>query len=181
MTSMMARELMTRGVLTVSESMPVAELAAFFTENEITGAAVINQDGALVGAVSLFDVAAHANQRSNIVRNELNPDVDVRGWEEIYNREEIAGLNIEQMDLLVSDVMNPAVYAVTEETQLAEIAQKMLQLRLHRIFVTRGDELTGIISTIDFLRLFVDETSAPGLGAEVAPERLTGSADAALA
>ncbi len=179
MKTMKARDLMTRYVLTVTESMQVAELASFFTENEITGAAVKNAQGKLVGVVSLSDLAMHASKRDDIVRSEFNPDFYVRGWEEIYNREEVAGLHVEQMDVLIRDVMNPAVYSVTEDTQIAEIAQRMLELRIHRMFVMRGDELTGIVSTTDFLRLFVDEPPAvmadPGSDAESV--RWAGSAE----
>ncbi len=171
MTTMTARELMTRDVLTVREDMPVTELASFLTDNGITGAAVTKDQGRLVGVVSLADVAAHAGERTDIVRGEFHPDSDVRGWEEIYNREEVAGLHVEHSDLLVRDVMNPAVFTLPEDTEIAEVAEKMLRGRLHRIFVSRGDELTGIISTSDFLRLFVGDHSASSAGLAVAVQQ----------
>lgn len=155
MTTITARELMTREVLTVSEDMPVTDLAAFFAENEITGAAVTNAREKLIGVVSLGDIAARVGESSDIVRSEFDPDFYVRGWEEIYNREEIAGLHVEHVDLLVRDVMNPSLYTVSEDTPVSKVAEKMLQSRLHRVFVTRGEALKGIISTSDFLRLFV--------------------------
>lgn len=164
MTTLTARELMTREVLTVGEDMPVSELAAFFAENEITGTAVINEHRRLVGVVSLTDIAARTGERSDIVRNELDPHLDVRGWEEIYNREEVAGLHVEQTDLAVRDIMNPAVYAVSEDTRASDIAEKMLRGPLHRVFVIRGDELTGVISTFDFLRVFVDDSALAATG-----------------
>ncbi len=159
-TTMTARELMTRDVLTVREDMPVAELASFLAGNGITGAAVTKDQGRLVGVVSLADVAAHAGERTDIVGGEFHPDSDIRGWEDIYNREEVTGLHVEHSDLLVRDVMNPAVFTVPEDTEIADIAEKMLRGRLHRIFVSRGDQLAGVISTSDFLRLFVDQNPA---------------------
>lgn len=172
-TNMTARELMTPHVLTVGEEMPVAELAAFFAENEITGAAVTNERGKLVGVVSLTDVAARGGARSHIVRSEFAPDLSLRGWEEIYNREEVAGLHVEHAELSVRDIMNPAVYTVSEDTAISEVAEKMLRGPLHRIFVARGDELAGVISTFDFLKLFADgySTAAAGLAAESRPTR----------
>ena len=177
MTTLTAREFMTRDVLTVHEEMSVAELAVFLAENEITGAAVRNDQGRLVGVVSLADIAACSGERSDIVRGEFQPDFYVRGWEDIYNREEIAGLHVEHSERLVRDVMNSAVYTVPEDTEIAEVAQKMLRVRLHRMFVTRGDKLTGIISTSDFLKLFVGENSVPisSLAAEALPARPPGS------
>ena len=105
------------------------------------------------------DVAAHSGERSDIVRDESQPDFYVRGWEEIYNREEVAGLHIEHSELLVRDILNPAVYSVPEDTEVSEVAEEMIRGRLHRMFVSRGDELAGIISTSDFMRLFVADHS----------------------
>lgn len=161
---MKARDLMTREILTVYEDMPVTELAAFFAENQITGTAVIDEQRKLVGVVSLSDIATRAGESKTIVRNELDPNLDVRGWEEIYNREEVAGLHIEHADLLVRDVMSRAAWAVSENTEISRVAEKMLHGPLHRLFVTRGDELTGVISTFDFLRLFAGDTSVSAAG-----------------
>ena len=51
-----ACDLMNPEVLRVPDSMTVPELAAFLTENEITGAPVEDRGGKLVGVVSVADV-----------------------------------------------------------------------------------------------------------------------------
>ena len=53
----------------------------------------------------------------------------------------------------VRDVMTPTVYGVSEDTPVAEIAEMMVQGRIHRVFVTRDGEVVGVVSALDLLDL----------------------------
>jgi CBS domain containing-hemolysin-like protein len=56
-----AKDVMNPTVLTVPIDLTAAELADFFAERQITGAPVVDEDGTLVGVVSLMDLAeSHA-------------------------------------------------------------------------------------------------------------------------
>jgi CBS domain-containing protein len=158
MTRLTAHEMMTPNVLTARDDMSVAELVSFLSENAITGTAVRDDEGRLVGVVSLTDIAASTGTRADIVADADQPDLQLRGWEDIYNREEIVGLHVEHVDLTVSEIMSPTVQSVSEDANISEVAQEMLVGRVHRLFVTRGDELVCVISTSDFLSLFIDKS-----------------------
>lgn len=151
-----AAELMTREVLTVRDNMTVSELASFLLRHEVTGAAVVNQAGRLTGVVSLVDIAGTASEESSVVRSTARPSYFVRGWEEAFDEDELLELDIEEEGPLVRDIMNPATYTVEEETPVADVARMMLDGHIHRVLVTRGEEIVGIVTTSDLLRLLVD-------------------------
>lgn len=152
-----ASDLMTPEVLTVRDDLTVTELATFLIENEITGAAVENDEGKLVGVVSVTDVAAAAAEGGQPRYERSDPDFYLTGWEESFNEDEVRRLRVKNEGVLVRDIMNPAVYSVESDTRVPEIAKAMLEGHLHRLLVTKDDEVVGIISTSDLLGLFLDE------------------------
>ena len=60
-----ARDLMNPVPLTVSETMSIGELATFLTDNEISGAPVVDHEGRLVGVVSVVDLARADSEKSD--------------------------------------------------------------------------------------------------------------------
>lgn len=152
-----ASDLMNSEVLTVPETMSVKDLAAFLVDNEISGAPVVDDEGKLVGVVSVVDVAAAATEQADIATDRGKPEFYLRDLEEAYSEEEIRDLHIEGEGLQVADIMTPAIYSVEEDAKVSEVAETMLKGHLHRLLVTRDDEIVGIISTSDLLGLLVDE------------------------
>lgn len=124
-----AGDLMNPELLTLPDDMTVAEAAGFLLENEISGAPVEDQNGEIVGVVSLVDIVASA----------LSPDDEV-----------------DLEDLLVADIMTPEVTAVSEDATVAEVATAMLNGHVHRLLVTREGSAVGLVSTSDLLGLLVE-------------------------
>ncbi len=152
-----ASDLMNSEVLTVPEEMSVRELAAFLVDNQISGAPVVDSRGKPVGVVSMVDIVAYASDDSEIGGEESNPHFYVRDLEEQFNGEDLGDIHVEHGGLTVADIMTPSVYSVSEDATVSEVASHMLSAHLHRLLVTRGDEVVGIISTSDLLGLLVDE------------------------
>jgi CBS domain-containing protein len=148
-----ATDLMNPEVLTVREDLPVRELAAFLVDNEITGAPVVDDDGRLVGVVSLVDIAALASEDDSFGGAPADFFSHVVGMPE---EDEVERLAEEVEDLRVRDIMSPEVYSVEEDATVSDIAMRMLRDHLHRLLVMREDEVLGIISTSDLLGLLVD-------------------------
>jgi CBS domain-containing protein len=86
-------DLMNPEILTVPEEMSIEEVAAFLTENEITGAPVENSDGDLVGVISVVDIAASSFSGSQTVADLMTPDIQSVPEEAIVP--EIASLMLE--------------------------------------------------------------------------------------
>jgi CBS domain-containing protein len=155
-----ARDVMNRDVLGVRVDMTVREAAGFLTENHIGGAPVLDEEGRLVGVVSLTDLAENASEHPDIAAAGARARRDVRGLDERPAGGNLARLHDEPEDLLVRDIMTPTVYTVPEDTPVPEIARAMIAGRIHRLFVTRQRRVVGIVTPLDLLRLLADD--APG-------------------
>jgi CBS domain-containing protein len=64
--------------------------------------------------------------------------------------------------LHVRDVMIQDLITVTPEVTLQQMAQAMLERRVHRLLVTEGEELRGIVSSLDLVALFADGSATLG-------------------
>jgi len=51
------------------------------------------------------------------------------------------------------EFMNPRIIEVDEDAPVREIRLVMLRHRVHRVLVTRGDQIVGIVTTMDLLRV----------------------------
>ena len=169
-----AADLMNPKVLAVRDDMTLRELAAFLIRNQITGAPVEDAAGRLVGVVSTVDIAEAvlAGRGEASADGEAAMDGGAPGeagraagtiaffaqdWEEEPDEEDLAELRLAEDDLLVRDIMTPAVYSVAEDATVSEVASRMLDSHVHRLLVTREDRPVGIITTSDLLGLLIDE------------------------
>jgi CBS domain-containing protein len=151
-----AKDIMTRNVLRVREDMTIHELATFLTEHEITGAPVENDQGKLVGVVSVWDLALIEAERATIDVEHTNTNL-FPGLKRKLNREDAQNLHVEDEGLLVKDIMTPVAYTIPEDTAVPEIAKTMVAGRVHRLIVTRDNHMVGIVTTMDLLKLLVDK------------------------
>ena len=58
--------------------------------------------------------------------------------------------------LKVADIMNSTLVTMTAEEPLEVAARLMLEHGIHRLPVTRGERLVGIVSSLDLVRLIAD-------------------------
>jgi len=54
--------------------------------------------------------------------------------------------------MMVRDIMTPRPLTVSSDADVREAAQQMLYAEVHRLFVTSGNQLVGVISTTDIVR-----------------------------
>lgn len=150
-----ARDVMNPMVLSVREDKTVQELATFLTENEISGAPVVDARGKLLGVVSLRDIVERAAETPELVGEQPRRGFHDPGWGEKLTRSELSQMHIEDEGLLVREIMTPTVYTVKEDTAVSEIARTMISGHIHRLLVTRAGQAVGIVTTLDLLKLLV--------------------------
>jgi len=162
MKNLTAHDIMTTDVLTVDEQMTAAEAARFLTENEISGAPVLSDDGTVVGVVSVFDLARAVGDNSHVTRDTHHPEYylvgrveefDFRGWDDRLDPEDLEQLHIEGETASVTTFMTPRVLTVGPGATVAELARMMVGGHYHRVIVTEGQKLAGIVSSMDLLKL----------------------------
>ncbi|MBS3803140.1 MAG: CBS domain-containing protein [Oleiphilaceae bacterium] len=153
--TVLAHEIMTPRIKAVPQSWTMEHLARFLTDNEINGSPVTDDEGNIVGIATLKDITEFrwSSSRSSVHQATLTPE----------ERKEARRLRMaifEEMGKVpveVRDIMTPSLLCVDELTDVKDIAQIMIREHLHRIFVTRSETITGIITTSDMLKLISDE------------------------
>jgi CBS domain-containing protein len=141
---MRAKDIMRRGVITVEAWLTLPELAKVFEERDISGAPVVDERGAIVGVVSRTDlVRAHRESPSPAPLFHAESEESASG----------AGMHIEAMDeRRVREIMTPGGIAYDEDTPVEDLAEAMLERHIHRVLITRGKDLRGIVTTMDMLK-----------------------------
>ena len=151
---MIAKDIMSRDVVTAIPEMTLHELSELLIDNQITGVPVIGADGILVGVISQTDIVRH--------ERESKPQTHVPGY---YIQEHVLpqGFQIETPDYTrVKDCMTPIVISGRENDSVVELAQMMLAQRIHRIVITDKGRLQGIVTTVDLLQALLRLLSQNG-------------------
>ena len=149
-----AQDLMQSGVATVRSILPVTELEQLLVREGISGMPVV-EDGGLCGVVSRTDIVRA------IASAEGNAGATLAYYQEIAGAvpgpssathmasERIAALT-------VRDIMTRELIAVAGDQPVREVAQTMVSRGVHRVLVTAGRRLLGIVTTLDLVRAIAD-------------------------
>ncbi|MFQ5604897.1 MAG: CBS domain-containing protein [bacterium] len=152
-----AQEIMTSPVITVQSQMTVEEVSDLLSSHMITGAPVLDENERHIGVVTLSDIVRNEPRREHIISDKVASDYVLKAWQPQFSAEELTGYHLEESEtLLAKDIMTPFIYRVQEETPVSELAQIMLSGRIHRLFVARDDEIVGVVSVLDMLKMFVN-------------------------
>ncbi len=157
MRPIVAKDLMSPDVLTISADLTTRELASFFLENEITGAPVEGERGAVIGVVSLVDLARANAEPVSEGWGPMATDYYDRAQDPHLGKDGIHIIRTGDDQTLVRDIMNPELYSVGPHVEVSEIADKMLSSHIHRLLVIEDNELIGLITTSDLLGLLIEE------------------------
>ena len=150
-----ASDLMTRKILTVAPDWSVGRLMEFLTDNSISGAPVVSDDGKPIGVVSLTDIARNGTVAERTTGQA--PHQYYRRLEDFVAPEEVRRFRVERdAEVTVRDIMTPMVFAVDEDATAQEVAEMMITGRIHRVFVKQSNKLTGVITSMDLLPLIRD-------------------------
>jgi CBS domain-containing protein len=117
-----ASDVMVKDVITVTESMPLKDVARMFIEKKITGAPVVNSKGELVGVISETDI--------------IRKTTSIGAWS----------------PSTVGQIMTKPAITVSPDETLQRVCEMMYNRRIHRVVVAEGPRIKGILTTMDILR-----------------------------
>lgn len=150
-----ARDLMTPNPLTVTDDATLKEAAAILLDNGISALAVVDSAGRPIGVVSRSDFVRHEREEDDHLPH--TPDyfemAELR--ERSGTNQPLAGFEFEesQAAALVREYMTPIVFIVAPTASAKQVIDKMLERRVHRLFVAeQGGGLVGVISALDILK-----------------------------
>jgi CBS domain-containing protein len=144
---MKAKDVMSRKVVAVERWLTLPELAKIFEEKAISGAPVVDEAGAILGVVSQTDLVR--------ARRESAGGVPLY-HRELDGAEGSFGVHLEELEgARVDEIMTPGAISLDVETPVAKVAKVMLKSRIHRVLITKGHKLAGIVTTMDLMRALV--------------------------
>ena len=144
---MIARDVMTRDVVSVTSDTTVRKIASLLVKNRISAVPVVDRSGVPIGIVSEGDLIRPGRAAREAWR---------RSWLEILAEgqplapELLAWLHSQNHS--AGTVMSAPVITVGEETSLAEIARLLTAHRIKRVPVVRDGRIVGIVSRADLVR-----------------------------
>jgi len=151
-----ALEIMRRNVETVPPGMSLPDLEQALLKARVSGFPVVDGDQ-VVGVVSRFDIVRQLDVEREAATRTSDFYRDASGFHEIAltTSKQLAERIGERMQqLTVGEVMHRQLFAVSPDQTLRAIAETMVDNDIHRVLVTQEGRLLGLISTIDFVRLY---------------------------
>jgi len=143
---MVAKEVMTKDVVTVRTDTPVAEIARLMAEKGISGVPVLDDKDCLVGMVTENDLLLKHGHSKSPPRLALFglwvvPDEAV---ETAYKKARPAAV--------AEDVMTRNVVTFAEDDDIDTIARTMVKKNINRVPIVRDCQVVGIVTRADILR-----------------------------
>ena len=147
---MLAREIMSRDVITVSPEEEVDKAARILLENKISGLPVVDANNHVVGIITEKDLIVRAG--------ELKVPFYITLFDSIIFLENPIRFNNDVKKYIatqIKDAMTRKVFMVEEDTPINEIVEIMQKRAVNRVPVVRNDKLVGIITRNDILKALV--------------------------
>ena len=144
-----AKDLMSPNPVSIRRDATVREAVNLLTDRGFGATPVIDEAGRPVGVVSRTDVLIH--EREYVHHACARGETD---WEQFPEPTWPEGFSIEVTDpTTVAEIMTPAIFTVPLEAPAREVIRRMLELKVHHLFVVDPDlALVGVISPLDVLR-----------------------------
>lgn len=173
------RDIMNPVVVTVGPDSTVRQLARVLADGGISGAPVVDGEGALVGVVSATDLVRLAADDGDVHiaaaalptdRADL-PDPSPEEEEEeadpygffLPEDSPFAGAGLLELfteseldEVTVGDIMTQVAFSVRPDDTVQELADFLVRGGIHRAVVTQHDRLLGIVTAGDVLKAVAD-------------------------
>lgn len=147
------QDLMSTKILTVNEAWSIKQLAGYFVEHNISGAPVVSQSDELLGVVSQSDVVQFESRTltedelKKMMEHYCGPFSGELKQDDIEHLRDKASENSS-----VNSIMTPKVVSVDLNTPITEACKVIVEKKIHRLFITKGGILVGVITAHDVLQ-----------------------------
>jgi CBS domain-containing protein len=152
-----AAAIMQRDMVTTTPDDTLRDALALMTENHVTGLPVMDNKSRCIGLITASDILTYEQEHaadSDGNRPAQYFDPETQQWVSVP----ISAFGLEEFaEVRVSEVMSRDLIWVDRETSLKDVAQRMLDERVHRVLVMdTKSNLYGIISAYDFVRVIAE-------------------------
>lgn len=153
-----ASDLMTANPVCAAPHMSVRDLVVLLDGAGVSGAPVVDRQGAVIGVVSKSDLLHACLSRAD-------------DYEPAYLYELIRGDESEDVgpasgfpdpDIRVEDFMSEDPITAPPSTPVTALARTMLESRVHRVVIVDDERIPiGIVTSLDLVRLIAESGDAP--------------------
>lgn len=147
---MLAREIMTKDVITTKPEAKVDEVARILLENKISGIPVVDAEDHVLGIITEKDLMIKAS--------DLKVPFYITLFNSIIFLENPIRFNNDIKKYAASrvkDAMSSKVFVVEEDTPVSKVVEIMQNKTINRVPVVRNGKLVGIITRNDILKTLV--------------------------
>lgn len=150
-----AGDVMQTHVVTVPPELGVLDLEQKLAHAGVSGMPVVTGDK-VVGVVSRADIVR------SVATTEASAAATLAYYEDVGGArpEPAAAARMASERLAnakVADIMSREVVSVSPTTPVREVAQTLSGRNLHRVLVTDGGRLVGLVTTLDLVRAIADD------------------------
>jgi len=169
------RDIMQTDVIAVRQGASVQELVQLLDQEGVSGVPVLDSEGRIRGVVSRSDVIRLAARDREIPVAEAfwegigrsvdgdddDPDAYFLAPESsvmlVPGSSGLEGLALDETT--VDEIMTPVAFTVDPQMAIWELAEFLVQGRIHRALVVEEGRLTGIVTAFDVLRVVAGDAS----------------------
>ncbi|MBW2037014.1 MAG: CBS domain-containing protein [Deltaproteobacteria bacterium] len=144
---MIAKDIMTKDVITVSPEAEIAQATKLLVEKGINGVPVVDGKGNLVGIICQSDLIA---EQKKLPIPSLFTFLD--GFIRLTSIKHLEKEVRKIAAITVADAMTPNPVTVKPETSLEEVATLMVEKNFHTLPVMEAGKLVGVIGKEDVLK-----------------------------
>ena len=143
---LVASDIMRRELIVLRAQDSLAEAERTLVDAQVSGAPVVDEQGKPIGVVSGRDMARHRTEDA-----ELPEGADAGVFDDTDDDDEGIEFGRREPGACVEDVMTSAIVSVRPITPLIDVAKRMVEAKVHRVLVVDGDQLLGLLSSMDML------------------------------
>ncbi len=150
MAELLAKDIMTKKVITVSKDATLAELAKLLMKNKISGVPVVDKEKKLAGIVSEADI---------IVKKSSLPIPLSFSFAFLDKYESYTKSTKDFLGIKVEEIMSADVKTAREDMTVSKVVNIMINNNINRLPVLNSDgKLAGIITRADIMKSMIRES-----------------------
>ncbi|HAJ95627.1 MAG TPA: hypothetical protein DCP02_05265 [Actinobacteria bacterium] len=149
MTKLLAKDIMTKKVITINKNATLAKLSELLIKNRISGVPVVDENGALAGIITEAD----------IIVKECNLPLPLSfSYTFLEKFESYTKSTKEYFKTSVEEIMSTDLKVATENMPINKVVNIMINNAINRLPVLDNDnKLAGIISRADIIKFMIAE------------------------
>ncbi len=150
MAELLAKDIMTKKVITISKDATLAELAKLLIKNKISGVPIVDKREELVGIVTEADL---------IIKESNLPFPLSFSFAFLESYESYTKSTKEYLETRVEEVMSTNVKTAREDMPISKVVNIMINNNINRLPVLNNDgKLTGIITRADIIKSIIKKS-----------------------